>query len=293
MIDGSSFQALKVNILNTDHIRVGTEWNYTDVYGPYHRLYLVLDGHATVRHHEQDFHLTPGVLHFVPGYVRASYKCDSSMDCFYILFACELEGHFDLFSETPLQFQILASQLDTALFNRFLELNPSMALIETDPKKYHKGLHFHRAQNYCNEVPLPRFLESKSIVVQLLSRFLIDQLQNQTEHREKNQVRIEETIRYVKEHTDQKITVTQLADMVSLTPDHFSKIFKQIMAVRPIEYINQRRLQRVKLLLLTTNMSVERIAYKVGFASTSYFLRVFKKYEDTTPANYRKNATIT
>ena len=292
MIDGSSLQALKVNIINIDQIRVGTEWNYTDVYGPYHRLFLIKDGQAIVHHHEKDFPLTPGVLLLVPGYVRASYRCDSSLELMYILFACELEGHFDLFSETPYNSLIQASQLDTDLFDRLLKLNPDMALLEIDPEKYHKDIHFHRAQNYCNEVPLPCFLESKSIVLQLLSRFLTDQPESPTEHREKDKIRIEKTIRYIKENTEKNITVKQLATMVNLTPDHYSKIFKRVMAVRPIEYINRRRLQRVKLLLLTTDKSIERIAYEVGFASTSYFLRVFRKYINTTPLSYRRNASL-
>ena len=290
MIDGLSFQLLKLNIINVDQIRVGTEWDYPDVYGPYHRLFLIKDGKATVHHHEQKYHLTPGDIHLVPGYVRSSYRCNSSLELAYIHFACELEGHFDIFSEIPFQFQLQASPLDVSLFDRLLKLNPEMGLKEIDPKKYHKKHHFHLANNYCNEVPLPRFLESKSIVIQLLSRFLIEQSQNKTERRKKNYLRIEKTISYIKEYDDQAITVKQLADMASLTPDHFSKIFKQVMAVRPIEYINRRRLQREKLLLLTTDKSVEQIAHEVGFASTSYFLRVFRKYTNTTPSNYRQNA---
>ena len=292
MIDGSSLQSLKLNIINIDRIRVGTEWNYTDVYGPHHRLFLIKDGQAVVRHHEQNFHLTPGVLHLVPGFVRGSYRCDSSLDLIYIYFACELEGHFDIFSEIPLQFQVSAGELEVSLFDRLLELNPGMALKEIDPQKYRKKHHLHLAQNYCNEVSLPRFLESKGILVQLLSMFVTEQPQGKIEHHHKNYLRIEKTVRYIKENTDQNITVTQLADMACLNPDHFSRIFKQVLSVRPIEYINRKRTQRTKLLLLTTDKSVEQIGYEVGFKSTSYFLRVFKKYEDTTPAGYRKNAFL-
>lgn len=292
MIDGLSLQSLELNLINCDRIRVGSEWDYTDVYGPYHRLYLVKDGQATIRHHGQAFHLTPGVLHLVPGYFRASYRCESSFDMIYIYFACELEGHFDLLSDLNLQFQGQATELEIRLFDRLLELNPDLALQEIDPKKYHKDIHYHRAQYYCNEVPLPRFLESKSITVQLLSRFLITQPEAKTVHHEKEHLHIETAIRYIKENANQNITVQELADLTCLHPDYFSKTFKHIMGVRPLEYINTRRLQRVKLLLLTTDKSVDQIGREVGFGSTSYFLRVFKKYEGTTPKSYRKNALL-
>ncbi len=95
MIDGQSLQSLNVNIISTARVKVGTEWNYADVYGPFHDLHLVHDGHATVRHHKQDFHLNPGVLHFAPGYTRASSKCESFIDHSYIYFACKLPDCFE------------------------------------------------------------------------------------------------------------------------------------------------------------------------------------------------------
>lgn len=292
MINGLILQSLKINIINTDCVRVGTEWNYTDVYGPFHRLYYIHEGQASVLHHHQKFHLKPDTLHFVPGFARASYQCDSFMKHSYILFACELEGHFDLFSEMPLQFHTTGNQLDKDLFKRFLELNPNMTLEQNDPEKYNRTLQLHRAQNYCNDISMARFLESKSIVLQLLSRFLIDQTSIQPEHTENKIMRIEKAIRYIIEHAEQNITIKKLADISCITPDHFSKIFKQVMSASPIEYINRRRLQRAKLLLLTTDISVEQIAYTIGFASKSYFQRVFKRYEKTTPASYRRNASI-
>ena len=292
MIDGRSLQSLELNIINCDRTQVGIEWDYSDIYGPYHRLYLVKDGQATIHHHGQDFHLTVGVLYLIPGFVRASYRCRSFLELVYILFACELEGHFDLLSEIPLQFQVPATELDVRLFDRLLELNPEMALQEIDPKKYHKDIHYHRAQYYCNEVPLPRFLESKSIVIQLLSRFLLAQSEAKTEDHEKDGVGIEKAIRYIKENAGDNITVQQLADITCLSPDYFSKIFKKNMGIGPLEYINTRRLQRVKLLLLTTDKSIDQIGREVGFGSTSYFLRVFKKYEGVTPRTYRKNGLL-
>ena len=214
------------------------------------------------------------------------------MDHIYAHFTCELQGHFDMFAELPLKYQAQATELDISLFDRLLELNPNMALKEYDPKKYHKKDHLYSAQNYCNQVPLPRFLESKAIIEILLSRFLFDQPKDQPEQHQKDYFRIEETIKYIKENSDQKITVKQLAEMASFTPDHYSRIFKKIMAVSPIEYIQRLRIQRAKLLLLTTDKSIEQIAYEIGFDSASYFLRVFKKYMDTTPKSYRKNATL-
>lgn len=288
MIDRSMLQSLKLNIINIDHVTVGSDWNYTDVYGPFHRLFLIKSGEGVVHHHGQDYQLSQGVLHLVPGYTRSSYRCESSLELNYLHFACELEGHFDFFSEMPFQYQVPARPIDHGLFDRLLELNPDMALKEKDPKKYDRKLHLHRAQNYINEVTSPRFLESKGIMLQLLARFLQDKSQRVADHKDYH--RIEKAIRYIRENIDKPMTVKQLADMAAFTPDHFSRIFARVMGAGPIEYIHRRRVQRTTLLLLTTELSLEQIAKKVGFSSASYLLRIFRKYMHMTPKQYRKAA---
>lgn len=287
MIDGSSLQSFRVNIINADSIRLGTEWNFTDVYGPYHRLFLIKDGEGLIRHHHQDFHLVPGVLGLVPAFTRSSYHCHSFIEQDYLYFACELEGHLDFFTEMSFQYQVPACELDRALFSRLLELNPGMGMPEIDPQKYNKKQQLDRSQNYCNEVSPAVFIESKSIVLQLVSRFLIPPKEKPLSQRE-DYGRIKDAVSYLWENIDQELTVAQLADIAYLSPDYFSKLFKKTMGVRPIEYIHRRRLQRVKLLLLTTNMSVEQIARSTGFSSVRYLLRVFRKYTGRTMTAYRK-----
>jgi len=288
MIDGISLQSFNLNIINVDSIRLGTEWNHTDVYGPYHRLYLIKDGEGVVRHHEQVFHLVPGVLYLIPAYTRSSYRCESFLEQSYIYFACELMGHFDFFAEMSFDYQVQASELDHSLFNRLLELNPDMAMQEIDPKKYKKDLQFDRAQNYCNEVSPAVFIESKSITLQLISRFLMTQPEcaNKPEHEDYRKIR--DAIAHIWEYIEEELTVVKLADIVCLSPDYFSKLFKKTMGVGPIEYIHQRRIQRVKLLLLTTDMSTEQIAQKTGFSSARYLLRIFQKFTGRTLTEYRK-----
>lgn len=290
MINGNMLQFLKLNIINTEHCQLDSSWHYNNVYGPYHRLYLTVAGEGVVTHHEQKFHLKPGVLHLVPGFSPSSYRCDSHMDQYYVHFACDLDGHFDLLSELPLEYQVNADELDHTLFERLLVLNPDMGLKECDPRKYNKVLHFQRAMNYANEVNIRAFIESKAIMLRYLARFLKHDLLQDHQSNLRDYPRIENAIRFIRKNISQELTVKQLADMTCFSSDHFSKVFKLIMGVRPIEYIHRIRLQRVKLLLLTTEMSLEKIATEVGFSSVPYIIRIFRKYTGTTPLQYRKNA---
>ena len=290
MIDGMGLQSFNLNIINVDSLRLGTEWNYVDVYGPYHRLYLITDGEGIVRHHEQVFPLVPGFLYLIPAYTRSSYRCDSFLEQSYAYFACEMEGHFDFFAEMSFCYQVQASELDHSLFNRLLELNPGMGMEEIDPKKYKKKRQFDHAQDYCNDVSPAVFIESKSIILQMVSRFLMTQPEcaNKPEHEDYRKIR--DAIAHIWEYIEEELTVVKLADIVCLSPDYFSKLFKKTMGAGPIEYIHQRRIQRVKLLLLTTDMSTEQIAQKTGFSSARYLLRIFQKFTGRTLTEYRKSA---
>ncbi|POR02204.1 hypothetical protein AU468_06330 [Alkalispirochaeta sphaeroplastigenens] len=85
------------------------------------------------------------------------------------------------------------------------------------------------------------------------------------------------------------LTLEDLAQEVGVTPQYFCELFKSITRYRPTEYINQRRVERAKNLLLRNPLDkVHDIARQVGFESDSYFSRVFRKYEGVSPRTYRE-----
>ena len=71
-------------------------------------------------------------------------------------------------------------------------------------------------------------------------------------------------VQYVNKNLDKHISIIELADLMFITPDHFSKVFKKIIGIPPCEYIQMKRIERAQALLLTTNMSIMQIAESVG-----------------------------
>lgn len=59
------------------------------------------------------------------------------------------------------------------------------------------------------------------------------------------------------------------------------------MGLRPIAYINQKRIERAQLALIATNRSIKRVAYEAGFQDANYFSRLFKKQTGVSPLAYR------
>ena len=93
---------------------------------------------------------------------------------------------------------------------------------------------------------------------------------------------------YVEEHISENITIETITDIIHITPNYFSSIFKRVTGESFIYYVNKQKIQKSEEFLKETNMPVSEIAEKCGFLDVKYFSRVFKKYTDMTPSEYRK-----
>ena len=105
-----------------------------------------------------------------------------------------------------------------------------------------------------------------------------------------NVLRLRSVITYVNDNFAEKIYIEKLSDMITVSPDYFTKMFKESIGKTPIDYINGLRVNKAMQLLFTTDMQMGEIAEQVGFANPNYFHKIFKQYMQTSPLNYRKNA---
>jgi len=103
-----------------------------------------------------------------------------------------------------------------------------------------------------------------------------------------NVLRLEPVLTYISEHYCEKITVTELADMINVSPDYFTKMFRDSIGRTPIEYINGLRVNRAMELLFKSEKSMADIADEIGFCNPNYFHKIFKQYMDLSPLAYRK-----
>lgn len=94
--------------------------------------------------------------------------------------------------------------------------------------------------------------------------------------------------KYIDEnYADQNTTLTKVADVVCLSPNHFSTIFSQECKTTFIEYLTNVRIENAKHLIKTTDMKGYDIAYECGFSDPHYFSYIFKKNTGLTPREYK------
>lgn len=92
---------------------------------------------------------------------------------------------------------------------------------------------------------------------------------------------------YVGEKLAEEISVESLANLVELSPFHFSRVFKQTTGMSPLKFVTRERITRAQELIRETSRSVIDIGLEVGFSNPSHFAQVFRRVVGVTPTEFR------
>lgn len=96
-------------------------------------------------------------------------------------------------------------------------------------------------------------------------------------------------LKYVENNYANKITISEIAEVIGFSESHFMRYFKETMGTSFIEYLKDYRLTMAARLLQSSEDSILNISAEVGFDNLSYFNRSFKARYGITPRQYRKN----
>ena len=100
--------------------------------------------------------------------------------------------------------------------------------------------------------------------------------------------RVREISRLIREHHTENISLSDLAEMVHLSPPYLSRFFNQQFGMNFLTYLTQIRLEHATDLLLTSDMTIEEISAESGFPNSHAFVQAFKKKNDLLPSVYRR-----
>lgn len=101
---------------------------------------------------------------------------------------------------------------------------------------------------------------------------------------------VERAKQYIEEHySEAELSLTSISDILGISQSYLSSQFKKETGTNFLEYVNRYRIERSRMLLQMTELTVEEIGFKTGFTSAKNFARVFKKYTETSPGAYRED----
>lgn len=120
---------------------------------------------------------------------------------------------------------------------------------------------------------------------------LVDQVIEGLEFSENSESKrhlLEPALEYIQKHYYQNIKLDKMAELCNISSSYFSKLFNHEMADNFSNYVNRVKVEHAKELLKITSIPIVNIALNLGYDNCGYFIKVFKKIEGVTPANYRK-----
>ena len=85
-----------------------------------------------------------------------------------------------------------------------------------------------------------------------------------------------------------EINMQAIANEVCMSYSYFRHLFKKHTGLSPNQYLQELRIQKSKELLVSTDLSCQEIAYRIGYDNPVYFSVLFKKMTHLSPTEYRK-----
>lgn len=93
--------------------------------------------------------------------------------------------------------------------------------------------------------------------------------------------------KHIEEHIGDDISLDRLSDLVNISPRYLSKVFKEKTGTNFLDYVTNCRLETAASLLKSTELKISTICEKVGYFSTSHFIKKFKERYGMTPNQFR------
>lgn len=276
-------EGLDLILLNIGHSTHHGDWNWESISSPFTRLFYIETGRAKIHLPNSTQELVPNRLYMIPPFTLHSYECKYDFSHYYIHIyenptdkSCTLE-------EFNFPVEVIAKDMDFQLIKRLLEINPNRELQQYDPRLYDNQANL--LKNIAIEKSQTEYIsiETKGILFQLISRFI----RYATPKNEVQDERIRKALKYIRKNLENSLNISQIAFSCGLSNDHFIRLFKKEMNCTPIRFINQKKIEKAQLMLVTDTIPIKEVALSLAFENFSYFNKVFKETTGYTPTQYQ------
>ena len=186
--------------------------------------------------------------------------------------------------------QNIIEAMNSAMFRDYIVLNIRFAILAfVDSIGAEKKDFEERIGNYQESVHIAREQVKDYFAQMLFAAMAIrdEQTSSQSGRTLKN------AMDYIDAHyTDESITLGSVACEVQVSANYLSSVFSQNMKQTFTEYITDKRMDKAKKLLRSTDLATAEIAAQVGYKDPHYFSFVFKKTLGTSPREYRSGRGV-
>jgi AraC-like DNA-binding protein len=263
---GKYLANVQLDVSIAAYTKVPLTWNEDRYTTDFNKFYYIMEGEGFVKVNDETYYPKPGELYLLPSSSVQSYGTISgnTFGKYWCHFTAKI-GDFDLFQlmKTP-----VFSKLD----------------------KFEVKEKFEQLISHWQCDKLSSHFRVHSILLEIIAVFI-----ERSDHihfkmdTSPSFNKMDIILTYIEEHLDGNLAVEDLALIANFHPNYFISVFKQFTGYSPIQYMNRRRIEKAKELLVISDLTVSNISESLGM-EISYFSRLFKELTGFSPTSYRNLA---
>jgi AraC family transcriptional regulator of arabinose operon len=245
---------------------VDMDWKDLDYTPDYNKFYFICSGEGWLKIGDKEYFPKPGQMFLMPQGIKQSYSVinEKPFTKYWCHFTAKI-GELNIFDiiKLPHFIQVNEGTELESIFNEFLTYHSSMELSAS--------------------------LMLKASMLRLISYYINNSAdQSINIPNSKTVEKLNYIIQYIEKNITKNLTIEELAGMAYLHPNYFIRLFKKHFGTSPIHYMNKRRIEEAKRLLIYSDLTLTEICGMVGIADIYYLSKLFKDYTGISPSNYRK-----
>lgn len=274
------------SIFNFGRVVHDHDWNFIVPGSVFWRMYRVISGEAEVFIYGNGHRIKSGYLYMIPAFVAHEDRLSGVFEHEYIHFRLDDPLVSSLFDGRRIAFEIPLTPCADIAFTRIGELCRGFELETPVPQKYEKkSSYMYWSQRY-ESLSIESRIEIGGCIRILLSDFMRHSVPSDS----CDNPRVVRGKVYMDNNFSNPIIIEDVAREAGMKPESFTRAFRKFFGRTPLSYLNERRINSAKNLLLLSSLSVKEISAKCGFGDVSYFCQAFRKNTSMTPGQFRKGS---
>lgn len=251
-------EKIHMDISEAKEVSLDSNWKCNNACAVFTRIYMIEEGYGEIFYDGKTISLLPGNIYIIPAGLEFSYSCDKYLKKMYFHVSVLLPNCQELFTQCK----------------HCIVLQHQTKQIENIRRKL--------SENKPSSV-----LHVKIVLEQLILQCImtIEGLNEEMVYYSETVLKAQE---YIGANLSAKLTVTQVADAMFLSPSKLQKLFRKELNISVGSYIDKRLMYFAEREVRRGECSLGELSNMLGFCDQFYFSRRFSETYGMSPLRYRK-----